>query len=359
MRYLPLVVMIFSLCLTACTTQATTFPPTSIVSTTSLPTAPIFAISVTDGVLIVLDSATHHVVSTVQYPDLKAARQLALTPDGMLYITLNNVPGHVYDEILVIDTHTGTIVTRFKTANSPYYIYWVGDNTILVGHTSHEVGGYDTVLINTQSNSILNRFKTNYIVQGVVVIDQMVYFAHKTTLDRYNLTTHTLEASTPISSVSSELLIEDRQHVFVPAGGKEDIGKPCNVSGGQIGRLNLSTGKIEPLFPIQIIPAINGINFTKQQTLLALDTCFDVDHGQLTAFDAQTNHIRKQILVTRNNGLIKMSPVTPQGEIALFINDTVEWYDANTLELRGQTQLPIKGWVDSAITYPDETKVHK
>ncbi len=266
---------------------------------------------------------------------------------GISHRTWTNIWGH-------------DIITRLKTARSPMFIRWVGQNTVFVSHTSVEKGGFDIVLIDTVSNTVTHRFKSVDLVLDAVATSDTLFFGNDQSLQIYDLKTN-IQRSIPIREpFGNSLLLASDPYLYISAGATEDLsGVPCNTSGNNIFRLDRTTGDLETLFSLRRL-GLHGLTAIPNQTLIAFDSCVNPEHGQITVFNIPTSTIATQMLVQRDNGLAIMSPVTPQGEIAFFrIGGSVEWYDATTLEARGQTQLPIKGWISSAVVYPDETKVRK
>jgi hypothetical protein len=174
----------------------------------------------------------------------------------------------------------------------------------------------------------------------------------------YDTVSHTLRQPVPLPKPASAIVIADEQHVYMGFGGKEDrSGVPCHVSGATIGRVDLGTGSVETLWTLGMPPGPNDMVLTPNNTLLILDRCFTIDHARLTVLDPATGVVQAHTRIKRSVAL-HMSPVTSQGEIAIFLEDGhVQWYDATTLEPRGQSTVPVDGWIQSALLYPPATMV--
>jgi hypothetical protein len=314
-----------------------------------LPEHPLFALSVADACIVVLDADARQVVGTIKSPQFNASTDIELNARHELVATIDADADHDYREILFLDPAKGEERARVTVAWAPVRLGISAADALLVGHTLEKSsnGHFDLSLLDGEKHQLITELEIDgyvgdmlfdgnraYVAQVAVQPDKssgiLVYDLQK----MRQLAFHPIPQSpgqAPLSPASLALAGEGSLYINL---FQFDEHSPCQQR-GQLVRMDLASGQVTNLMTLDDVgPMVR----TSGSDLLIGESC-GARQGKLLRIAPE----RGEIVQSWELGP-GISDIRPLAEdrfaISIFEDSAIAFFDARTWELQEKVRLP-------------------
>ena len=328
-----------------------------------LPARPLYALSVVDACIVVMDANTQQVTGTLKSPKFKASTDIVLNSQRELVITHDADADHDYREIFFLDPETGELRESVTVGWAPVILAISDSDKLLVGHTLEKSsnGLFDLDILDAAKHRLLKTEETDGYVSDVVFDGETAYVGvvavqpgKASGILVYDLAGQKQRAFYPIPQAPGAPPISPHSLALAGQGSNVlyinlfqfDEDAPCQEQGA-LARMDLATGAVTVITGLD---DVGPMAMTESGDILVGEIC-EGREGRVQLIDSKTGESKRQ--ATLGPGIFDMQPLG-QGRYAISILETssISFWDVTTWQ--GNTVKMPCMWTDNIAVAPAE-----